>query len=81
MVAHRNRAGDLKLLTSILRDLRDQKGVETRLRHSETQLQTLNVQLQARVAERTRRLEQLHQELEAFSSAVAHDLEVPLAVH
>jgi PAS domain S-box-containing protein len=79
MVAHRDRLGELKLLTSILRDLRDQKTVETRLRHSEAQLQALNAQLEAGVADRTRRLEQLHKELEAFSAAVAQDLEAPLS--
>jgi PAS domain S-box-containing protein len=51
MVAHRDRAGDLKLLTSILRDLREQKATETRLRESEAKLQALNLQLEARVAE------------------------------
>lgn len=39
MVAHRDGAGDLKLLTSILRDLREQKAVENRLRESEAALQ------------------------------------------
>ena len=34
MVAHRDRDGELKLLTSILRDLREQKTVESRLRES-----------------------------------------------
>jgi signal transduction histidine kinase len=79
MVAHRDRLGELKLLTSILRDLRDQKAVETRLRLSEAELQALNAQLEAGVADRTRRLEQLHQELEAFSASVAQDLEAPLS--
>jgi hypothetical protein len=50
-VAHRDRAGDLKLLTSILRDLREQKATETRLRESEAKLQALNSQLEATVAE------------------------------
>jgi PAS domain-containing protein len=34
MVAHRDRNGELKLLTSIIRDLREQKASETRLRAS-----------------------------------------------
>jgi PAS domain S-box-containing protein len=51
MVAHRDRAGDLKLLTSILRDLREQKATETRLRESEAKLQALNSELEASVAE------------------------------
>jgi PAS domain S-box-containing protein len=78
MVAHRDRAGELKFLTSILRDLRDQKAVESRLRDSEAALRTLNLDLEARVVERTRRLEQLNRELEAFFAAIAHDLDEPL---
>jgi hypothetical protein len=39
--------GELKLLTSILRDLRDQKAVESRLRESEAALRVLNAQLAA----------------------------------
>ncbi len=78
MVAHRNRAGELKLLTSILRDLREQKGVESRLRESEAALRALNLELEARVVERTHRLELLNKELEAFFAAIAHDLDEPL---
>jgi len=78
MVAHRDRAGELKLLTSILRDLREQKGVESRLRESEAALKALNLELEARVVERTHRLEQLNRELEAFFTAIAHDLDDPL---
>jgi PAS domain S-box-containing protein len=50
MVAHRDRAGELKLLTSILRDLREQKAVESRLRESEAALRALNSDLAGRVA-------------------------------
>ncbi len=64
MVAHRDRDGDLKLLTSILRDLREQKATETRLRENEVQLQALNAQL--------------HRKLQAFSASVAQELEAPL---
>jgi len=78
MVAHRDRAGELKLLTSILRDLREQKGVESRLRESEAALRALNLELEARVVERTHRLELLNRELEAFFAAIAHDLDEPL---
>ncbi|MEJ0008897.1 MAG: ATP-binding protein [Steroidobacteraceae bacterium] len=70
MVAHQDQTGELKLLTSILRDLREQKAVETRLRESEAALQV-------RVADRTRRIEQLHLDLEAFSATVARDFLVP----
>jgi len=64
MVAHRNRDGELKLLTSILRDLREQKATETRLRESEAQLQALNTQL--------------HRKLEDVSASIARELEAPL---
>jgi signal transduction histidine kinase len=64
MVAHRDRDGELKLLTSILRDLREQKATETRLRENEVQLQALNAQL--------------HRKLEAFSASIAQELEAPL---
>ena len=64
MVAHRDRHGELKLLTSILRDLREQKATETRLRESEARLQALNSQLQ--------------EELDAIAASIAHDLDVPL---
>ncbi|HTB68344.1 MAG TPA: GAF domain-containing protein [Steroidobacteraceae bacterium] len=50
MVAHRDRDGELKLLTSILRDLREQKAVESRLRESEVALRALNSDLAGRVA-------------------------------
>jgi PAS domain-containing protein len=63
MVAHRDRGGELKLLTSILRDLRDQKAVESRLRESEAALRVLNAQLAQRATACT---------------AVANDLILPI---
>ncbi|HEY4342345.1 MAG TPA: GAF domain-containing protein [Steroidobacteraceae bacterium] len=63
MVAHRDRGGELKLLTSILRDLRDQKAVESRLRENEAALRVLNAQLAQRAAACT---------------AVANDLILPI---
>ena len=77
MVAHQDRNGELKLLTSILRDLREQKAVESRLRESEAALRTLNSQLEVRAADRAKRLEQLEVDLEAFSTAVARVLAEP----
>jgi PAS domain S-box-containing protein len=76
MVAHRDREGDLKLLTSILRDLREQKATETRLRESEAKLQALNSQLETRVAELEAPLRSIdrdsRQVLEEFGAALPH---------
>ena len=52
--------------------------MESRLRESEAALRALNLELEARVVERTHRLELLNKELEAFFAAIAHDLDEPL---
>ena len=78
LIAHRDALGNVQYLSSIVRDLREQKRIEEQLRAREQSLQALNAELEQRVAERTRKLEEVNRNLEAFAYSVSHDLKAPL---
>lgn len=71
VMAHRNAAGEVEYLSTIIRDITERKRIEERIR-------TLNAELEQRVRQRTAELEAAQRELESFNYSVSHDLRAPL---
>ena len=65
--------GRLYRLVGVCQDITDQK-------HAEEEVQKLNANLERRVAERTRTIEDSMRDLQAFNAIASHDLRAPLSV-